>query len=115
MRKIKLNMNCRIGKNINIFLPILMFFFGIWYFAIRILGLDFAYIPGDFGDARFIHYILEHGYRFLSGNENSFWNASFMFPYKNNIALSDNMLGTMPIYALYRIIGINSETSFQFW
>jgi hypothetical protein len=38
-----------------------------------------------------------------------------MFPFKNTIAFSDNLLGTMPIYAAFRAINFDRETSFQLW
>jgi hypothetical protein len=72
-------------------------------------------IPGDLGDARFINYLLEHGYRWLKGDVSSFWSADFLYPFKNTIAMSDNMLGTMPIYALLRFLGYSPETSYQLW
>lgn len=96
-------------------LPLLMFLFGFWYFSLRILGVDLAYIPGDLGDSRFINYILEHGYQWMSGTVNDFWNAPFMHPYPNVIAISDNMLGTMPIYSFFRSIGFQRETAYQLW
>lgn len=87
----------------------------MWYFGMRILGLDLGYLPGDLGDSRFINYLLEHNYQWLTGNADSFWDAGFMYPYKNTIAISDNMLGTGPIYALWRMVGFAQETAFQFW
>jgi hypothetical protein len=89
--------------------------FGICFFCWRILGRDLEYVPGDAGDTRLINYILEHGYRFISGAENSFWNAGFMYPYKNPIALSDNLIGVFPFYALFRSIGLTEIGAYQFW
>lgn len=97
------------------FLPIIMFLFGFWFFCIGILGSDLSFIPGDLGDSRFINYLLEHGYLFLSGETESFWNAAFMHPYPNTIAISDNMIGTLPIYSLWRLVGLEQETAYQFW
>lgn len=96
-------------------LPVLVFFFGLWYFCFRILGFGMEYIPGDLGDSRFINYLLEHGYQWSIGNKPSFWNAGFMFPYADSVALSDNMLGTMPFYGFWRLFGVNQETSYQLW
>jgi hypothetical protein len=95
--------------------PFLVFFLGIWYFCIRILGYGLELVPGDLGDARFINYLLEHGYHWLKGDVSSFWNAEFLYPFKNTIAMSDNMLGTMPIYAAFRFFGCCPETSYQLW
>jgi hypothetical protein len=95
--------------------PLLAFILGIWYFCIRILGYNFEYIPGDLGDSRFINYLLEHGHRWLTGEIPAFWDAGFMYPFRNTIALSDSMLGTMPVYSTWRSVGISPETAYQIW
>jgi hypothetical protein len=95
--------------------PMLIFFVGIWYFCIRILGYNFEFIPGDLGDSRFINYLLEHNYLWISGKVDSFWDAGFMFPNTNTIAISDNMLGTAPIYSIFRLFGFEQETAYQLW
>lgn len=95
-------------------LAIFVFLFGIWFCSIRLLG-NFDYVPGDLGDARFINFLLEHGYQYIIGNHESFWQAPFMFPYERTIAISDNMLGTLPIYSLFRFTGATQETAYQLW
>ncbi|MBL7921103.1 MAG: hypothetical protein JNJ40_12370 [Bacteroidia bacterium] len=102
-------------QKIEYLFAILLFFFGLYYYCFRILGFDLAYTPGDFGDSRFINYVLEHGYRWLCGIEPDFWRANFMYPLKDNIAISDSMAGALPIYALFRFIGIDVEPSYQLW
>ncbi|MDD5569996.1 MAG: hypothetical protein PHD97_02460 [Bacteroidales bacterium] len=97
------------------FAPLIAFIAGIWYFCIRILGDNLEYIPGDLGDSRFINYLLEHGYRWLTGNVQSFWDGEFMYPFKNSIALSDSMLGTLPFYSIWRFLGFSPESSYQLW
>ncbi len=67
------------------------------------------------GDARFNNYILEHGHKYLIGDVHKYWDAPFMYPYHNVIALSDNLLGTVPIYSMFRIFGQDRESAFQFW
>lgn len=94
---------------------ILIYLYGSWYFVLRILGYSFEFLPGDLGDSRFINYILEHGYRFLTGREGSFWSAPFMYPYPNAVALSDNLLGSLPAYSLFRGLGISVCLSYQLW
>ncbi len=100
---------------VNRYAPLIAFLFGIWYFCIRILGYNLEYIPGDLGDYRFINYLLEHGYRWIVGDVSHFWDGAFMYPFKNTIALSDNMLGTLPIYALFRGFNFSPESSYQLW
>lgn len=96
-------------------IPFLLLLCGLYLVPISIFELDFSKIPGDFGDARFNNYILEHGYKFITGRVNSYWDAPFMFPYKSSISFSDNLLGTVPIYSIYRILNFSRETSFQLW
>lgn len=94
---------------------ILLFLIGMYLVPLRITGFDFSQIPGDLGDSRFNNYILEHGHRYITGEEEHFWTAPFMFPQENNMALSDNLLGTLPVYSFFRIVGNDRETAFQWW
>ena len=93
----------------------LLFAFSFWLIESKMFGLNFALIPGDLGDARFNNYILEHFFRWLSGLDKSYWSASFFYPYSNNIAFSDNLLGSAPFYVLFRFVGLDRETAFQGW
>ncbi len=90
-------------------------FIGLRFTILGICRFDLSRIPGDYGDARFNMYILEHGYQCITGQLHSFWNAPFMFPFQNVIALSDNLLGTLPVYSLFRFLCYDRETSFQLW
>lgn len=101
--------------NLKIIVPFLLLLIGTYLMPIRILGFDLSMIPGDMGDARFNNFILEHGFQFLIGKVTNYWDASFMYPTKNVIAFSDNLLGTMPFYAVFRMFGIDRETAFQLW
>lgn len=82
--------------------------------TLPILGF-FKYIPGDLGDTRLNIYFLEHIYQYLAGNTNSYWSAPFMYPEPETISYSDNLLGTSPIYILFRILGCSVYLSFQLW
>ncbi len=97
------------------YLPTVFFLIGISFFCLRVLGFNFEFLPGDAGDARFINFLMEHGYQWISGNVDDFWNAQFMFPFEDSIAFSDNMLGSMPIYSFFRVFGVQPETAFQLW
>lgn len=81
----------------------------------RHIGYDFSYFPGDLGDARFNMYLLEHAYQWFCGEVKSFWSAPFMYPSENVIARSDNLLGSAPFYALFRMLGLDRFASFQSW
>jgi hypothetical protein len=79
------------------------------------MGSDLEFIPGDVGDAPLNNYFLEHGFQWLSGIQESFWNAPFFYPEPNVMTFSDNFLGTLPFYSAFRFSGFDREKSFQFW
>jgi hypothetical protein len=83
-------------------------FVGLWPF------LDFSRIIGEW-DNLFSMYILEHGYRWLTGMDHGFWDAPFYYPAKNIIAYSDDYLGNLPLYAPIRLFAGNRERAFQLW
>jgi hypothetical protein len=99
----------------GIVIVLALFGFGMWSVPVAVLGPQQEHIPGDLGDARFNNYVLEHFYRYATGKEHSYWDAPFMYPYKNTIALSDNLLGTAPVYAAIRSAGFSRESAFQLW
>ena len=82
--------------------------------AIGILGVVMAHYPmifsrfqriqGGLADTRLIHYLLEHGYRWVRREPThlEFWNPPFFFPIKNVAAYSDVLLTVGPIYWLAR-------------
>ncbi|WP_243438793.1 DUF7024 domain-containing protein [Fundidesulfovibrio soli] len=72
-------------------------------------------IPGDLGDSRFNMYILEHGWRWLTGQAPSFWSAPFYYPAPDVTAFSDSHLGTLPLYAALRWAGLGREAAFPAW
>ncbi|MBK5284594.1 MAG: hypothetical protein JJE25_04270 [Bacteroidia bacterium] len=102
-------------KIFHLLLPLALLAAGLYFVPINIYQSDFSKVPGDFGDARFNNYILEHGYKFLRGDADKYWDAPFMYPYRNVVALSDNLIGTVPLYSMFRILGSDRETSFQLW
>ncbi|MBL7902630.1 MAG: hypothetical protein JNK73_11595 [Bacteroidia bacterium] len=102
-------------KKLPFFFSSTLFLFGMYYYCVRVVGWSLEFTPGDYGDSRFINYVLEHGVKWLKGIEPDFWRANFMYPLENNIALSDCMAGTLPIYALFRFLNLDTETSFQMW
>jgi hypothetical protein len=98
-----------------------------FYFSIAVLGLVFAFHPmifagfqrlqTDEGDTIFNHYLLEHGYRWVTRwpKHLSFWDAPYFHPVPNVVAYSDAMLGSGPLYWLFRVIGISELPSYQLW
>ena len=99
----------------NFFWPLFLFIIGMYLVPLSLMGLNFEFIPGNLGDARLNIYFLEHGYKWLSGLEKSFWDAPFFYPAPNVMAFSDNHLGTLPIYAIFRLMNFDRDMAFQFW
>jgi hypothetical protein len=100
----------------NEIIPLLIgLFVGLYFFTIQIIDINFLYFPGDLGDGRLNLYFLEHAYQFFFGHVNHFWDAPFMYPEPNTIAYSDNLLGSAPIYFLFRIFGYNIYLSYLSW
>jgi hypothetical protein len=83
--------------------------------VLRPLGPKLAQIPGDLGDARFNNYVLEHFFQWLTGHVESYWDAPFFYPFQQVTAFSDNLLGSVIFYVPWRALGLDRETSFQFW
>lgn len=77
----------------------------------------FQSVPGDLGDARFNAIILEHNYRFLTGQwPATFWDLPWMFyPFKGGLALSDVLTGNLLTYAPFRFLGLDPLQAFAGW
>lgn len=88
---------------------------GMAFIALPGLGWGLQYFPGDLGDGRFNLYLLEHAYRYFTGQIDYFWGAPFMYPAQNVISYSDNLLGSAPIYALFRAMGASEFSAYQYW
>lgn len=89
---------------------------GLFLFTFKIIGFDLNYFPGDLADGRLNLYFLEHAHKFFSGKlMASLWDAPFMYPEKNVLAFSDNLLGSAPIYSLLRLFGADMFASYQIW
>lgn len=92
-----------------------MYCVGMYILPLQVMRFNLSMIPGDLGDARLNNYLLEHGYKWLTGQVASFWDAPFFYPALRTMSFSDNHLGTLPIYALFRLLEFDRETSYQFW
>jgi hypothetical protein len=75
----------------------------------------FTAVPGDIGDARFNSVILEHFYLWLCGKQPSLWSPDFFYPFPGALAFSDNLLGSAPVYAFFRLMGLSRELAFDAW
>ncbi len=108
-------MNNKLPKILEYLLPISVCFIGLHFTILGICHYDLSRIPGDLGDARFNMYLLEHGYQYITHQVHYFWGAPFFYPFSPAIAFSDNLLGSMPVYAIFRLLACDRETSFQLW
>src|SRR5215467_4125060 len=79
-------------------------------------GLHLDSFPGDVWDNRLCNYFLEHGYKWVTGqNHASFFDAPFFYPARGSLKYSENFFGSLPFYAPWRLAGFDRETSFQIW
>lgn len=90
-------------------------FLGLTFTVSSFIGFDFSSFPGDLGDARFNNYLLEHCHKFFIGEHDSFWNAPFLYPEENIITYSDNLVGTAPLYSIFRLLNFSMISAFQLW
>lgn len=97
----------------NYWFPILLLVIGLHITLFQLLGYDLKHVIGDLGDSRFIASIIEYNYQWLCGNYNNYWDGFFMYPDKEVISYSDNLLGVLPIYSLFRFFGSDTLTAFQ--
>lgn len=88
---------------------------GLYLFSLKITGSNLTFFPGDLGDGRLNLYFLEHNFQYLTGKVFSYWNVPFMYPEKNVLAYSDNLIGSAPFYCIYRFLGFNIYKSYQLW
>ncbi len=88
---------------------------GLCLVTIPVIGTNLEYYPGDLVDGRLNLFFLEHVYSYLSGNVSSFWDVPFMYPEKKVLTYSDNLIGSAPIYMLFRLLQFNSHNSYQLW
>ncbi len=95
--------------------------------ALGVLGLIFLFhpmlrggfdrLPGDLGDARFNHYLLEHTWLWLlrRADHARFWDLPVFHPEHNVTAYSDTMLSSAPPYWAARVLSLDAATAYQLW
>jgi hypothetical protein len=96
-------------------LVVAAFAIGFINFPLRVVGWQFDHLPGDGIDNRLNNFVLEHGYRYVTGRANSFWDAPAFYPSQRITACSDAHLGMLPIYSAFRLAGFSPEDAFQGW
>lgn len=76
-----------------------------------------ARIQTDKGDTRLVNYFLEHAYLWAADRapHTDLWSPPYFYPERNTAAYSDPMLGAVPFYVPWRLIGFLPDTSLQLW
>jgi hypothetical protein len=101
-------------NNASFITPILILFLALIFGPlVHLDGLN--RIPGDLGDSRLLNYFLENIFKYFTGSTDSLWHLSFFYPFPYIIGFSENLFGSAPIYIIVRLIGFNTDTSFQLW
>lgn len=87
---------------------VMLLIFGLVMFFYPML-INSSNMFGDLGDTRFVTYVLEHFYKWIThqGLHTSFWNMPMFYPYENTLAFSDVMLGGIPLYVPFRMLGVS--------
>ena len=86
-------------------------------FSFQILATGLDLIPGDTGDARFNHYLLEHSFLWLKGSpfHTDLFSPPIFFPSKNTLGFSDLAVGGAIPYWILRACGVNFGAAFPLW
>lgn len=96
-------------------IPVVLFLWGIWSVPLALFGPDRNMVPDDRGVARLNNFVLEQFHVHLSRRTEAHQDVRFMFPGKGVMAYVDGLVGSAPIYALFRKFGAERETAYQFW
>ena len=102
-------------------------FCGLAPWILWICGMLVAFYPAllsgfrnlqlGYGDPRLVNYILEHSWLWVTGHplNDSFWSPPVFYPAANVGAYSDTMVGSGPIYWLFRGLGAGPGYALQLW
>ncbi len=105
----------RLETPLNWIIVLGLFAWGMWTVPAGMLGPGRDLIPGDLGDARVSNLVLEHFHRYGTGQERSYWDAPFLVPERNVMGRTETLLGTAPVYDVFRRAGWGRESAFQLW
>lgn len=93
---------------------LLLFGLGLGLATWPMLTSGLALMECDPADTRHLNYVLEHDYRWLLGRA-PLWSPPFFWPEPNVSAFTELMLGVLPLYAPWRLLGLEPDTAFQLW
>jgi hypothetical protein len=74
----------------------------------------FALMQCDPADTRHLNFVLEWGHRWLTGHA-ALWSPPFFFPERNVGAYTEVLLGLVPFYSAFRLVGLEPDSAFQAW
>src|SRR5262245_50888143 len=92
---------------------VLAFLIGFYNYPLRTVGWNFDHLPGETIDSRLNCAVLDHGYRYLTGKVDHFWDIGSFYPVRGVTAWSDAHIGMVPFYSALRACGLSQERSFQ--
>jgi len=117
MGKAKFQLDMRPGSLASVALCLGIGALGVVMAHHPMLFSGFRRIQTDLGDTRLVHYLLEHGYRWVrrEPGHQEFWSPPFFYPVANAAAYSDVLLSVGPAYWLWRVMGASPDRSFGLW
>lgn len=95
-------------------LPLAVLLLGFWFIPLA-HTCQLRCMPGDMGDARFNDIILEHFYRWVTGQDRSLLSPPFFYPMPGALTFSDNHWGTAWVYSIFRVLGWDRYQAFDLW
>jgi hypothetical protein len=105
------------SEGVSLLFPAAFLIIGVFLMFHPMILSGLARIQTDAGDPRYNNYMLEHSYQWILGNpaHATFWDPPIFFPAVNTAAYSENLLGSAPLYWIFRCMGILPDTAFQLW
>ena len=79
------------------------------------LGSGLTRMQVDRGDTRHLNWVLEHGWRWATGwpGHADVWSPPAFWPEAGTAVYSDPLLGAMPFYGVFRMLGFQPDTALQ--
>jgi hypothetical protein len=75
----------------------------------------FGLMQVDPADSRHLNFVLEWGHRWLTTKGLSLWAPPFFYPEPNVSAFTEVLLGLVPFYSAWRLLGLAPDSAFQAW
>ena len=95
--------------------PVWLALYGVAVAFWPMLASGFSLMQVDPADTRHLNYVLEHDWRWMTGQLPSLWDPAFFFPVRGVATYTELMLGVTPFYGVWRLFGAQPDTAFQLW